>query len=88
MRVSHWAGHSSFLCDASEPFIDGSEVDIPSGIKVVLSDRMKWKSFFFFLIWIVFGGVCAKAWDPAAAVDDSVVILRVVTYFFSVPLTT
>lgn len=44
--------------------------------------------FFFFLIWMVFGGVCAKAWDPAASVDDSVVVLRVVTYFFSVPLTT
>jgi hypothetical protein len=36
---------------------------------------------------MVFGGVCAKAWDPAAAVDDYLVVLRVVTYLFSVLLT-
>jgi hypothetical protein len=49
MPVSHLAVHSSFLYDASEPFIDGSEVEVPSGIKVVLSDRMDEvvKSFFF-----------------------------------------
>jgi hypothetical protein len=87
MRVSHWAVQSSFLCDAGEPIIDDYEVDASSGLEVVFSKRMDEVEKFFF-IWLVFGGVCAKAWDPAAAVDDSIVVLRVVAYFFSVPVTT
>jgi hypothetical protein len=55
MPVSDLAVHSSFLCDASEPFILGSEVEVPSGIKVVLSDRMDEVGKCFFLFFFKFG---------------------------------